>query len=62
MDLVNELSSDVALALLVEGSLRKKLDGEDAKSLIALVETELRKMAQESGGSGRPKVPDILSH
>lgn len=41
MDLVNDLSSDVALAVFVEGNLRQKLDARDAKSFIALVEAIL---------------------
>lgn len=47
MDLVNDLSSDVALAVLVEGALRKKLDGEDAKSFISLLEAELSRISGE---------------
>ena len=46
MDLVNDLSSDVALAVLAEGRLRRKLDAQDAKSFIALVESELTRISR----------------
>ena len=49
MDLLNDLSSDVALAVLIEGTLRQKLDARDAKSFIELLESEL------SGISGNDK-------
>ena len=45
MEIVNDLSSDVALAVLVEGTLRRKLDGEDAKSFISLLEAELSRIS-----------------
>ena len=41
MDLVNDLSSDVALAVFVEGTLGQKLDAQDAKWFIELIEAEL---------------------
>ena len=47
MDLVNDLSTDVALAVLVEGTLRQKLGAQDAKSFIAAVEAELARISAE---------------
>ncbi|MEQ1765058.1 MAG: hypothetical protein ABL984_18170 [Pyrinomonadaceae bacterium] len=47
MDLVNDLSSDVALAVFVEGRLRQKLGAQDAKSFIALIEAELNRISTE---------------
>ena len=47
MDIVNDLSSDVALAVFVEGRLSQKLDAEDAKSFIARVEAELSRIFLE---------------
>ena len=41
MDLVNDLSCEVALAVFVEGMLQQKLDARDAKTFIAMVEAEL---------------------
>ena len=40
MDLINDLSSDVAFAVLVEKT-HDKLDSRDAKSLIERIESEL---------------------
>jgi hypothetical protein len=48
MDLVNDLSSDVALAVFVEGRLRQKLDDRDAKSFIALLEAELSRISADN--------------
>lgn len=45
MDLVNDLSSDVALAVFVEGTLKQKLGVQDAKSFIASVEAELARIS-----------------
>ena len=45
MDLVNDLSSDVAQAVLIEGTLRQKLDARDAKSFIELLESELSRIS-----------------
>ena len=45
MDLVNDLSSDVALAVFVEGRLRQKLGAQDAKSFIAHLEAELNRIS-----------------
>lgn len=56
MDLVNDLSSDVALAVFVEGRLREKLEAEDAKSFIALVEAELNRIS-----AGAADLPDQAS-
>ena len=47
MDLVNDLSTDVALAVLVEGTLRQKLGAQDAKSFIAAVGAELARISAE---------------
>jgi hypothetical protein len=46
MDLVNDLSSDLALAVFVEGHLSRKLPVEDAKTFIALVEAELNRISE----------------
>ena len=63
MDLVNDLSSDVALAVFVEGRLRQKLEGRDAKSFIALVEAELSRIgADEADRESRNSQPASLSH
>lgn len=51
MDLVNDLSSDVALAVFVSGELRQKLDGQDAKSFIALLEAELSRISGDAPDS-----------
>jgi hypothetical protein len=48
MDLVNDLSSDLALAVFVDGTLSRKLPAEDAKSFIALVEAELSRISERS--------------
>ena len=45
MDLVNDLSSDLAIAVFVDRTLGGKLGGEDAKSFIALVEAELSRIS-----------------
>lgn len=47
MDLVNDLSSDLALAVFVEGRLNRKLDAQDAKTFIAQVEAELSRISRE---------------
>ena len=66
MDLVNDLSSDVALAVFVEGSLRQKLNAEDAKSFIALVEAELSRISErtpiEDSHTHLAAPPGDLSH
>jgi len=63
MDLVNDLSSDVALAVFVEGRLRQKLEGRDAKSFIALVEAELSRIgADESERDTSNSLTATLSH
>jgi hypothetical protein len=63
MDLVNDLSSDVALAVFVEGRLRKKLEGRDAKSFIALVEAELSRIgADEAKRDTSNSLTATLSH
>jgi hypothetical protein len=63
MDLVNDLSSDVALAVLVEGTLRQKLDVQDAKSFIALLEAELSRISREEPDSASTVLSQAdLSH
>jgi hypothetical protein len=63
MDLVNDLSSDVALAVLVEGRLRQKLGAQDAKSFIALLEAELSRISAESVDADDRTAPAAdLSH
>jgi hypothetical protein len=62
MDLVNDLSSDVALAVFVEGNLRQKLNAEDAKSFIELVEAELSRIENEEGEAEERYLPAVLSH
>ena len=51
MDLVNDLSSDVVLAIFLDGTLKQKLGAQDAKSFIASVEAEL---ARISGDGDEP--------
>ena len=58
MDLVNDLSTDVALAFLADGRLREKLVGQDAKSFIALLEAELNHI---SGAEAEPARKAALS-
>ena len=53
MDLVNDLSSDLAIAVFVDGTLGGKLGGKDAKSFIALVEAELSRISDKKV-SGTP--------
>jgi hypothetical protein len=48
MDLVNDLSNDLALAFFVDGTLARKLPAQDAKSFIALVEAELSRISKVS--------------
>jgi hypothetical protein len=63
MDLVNDLSSDVALAVFVEGRLRQKLEAKDAKSFIALVEAELSRISgDEEYPAHRAALVADLSH
>ena len=63
MDLVNDLSSDVALVVFVEGRLRQKLEGRDAKSFIALVEAELSRIgADEAKRDTSNSLTATLSH
>ena len=63
MDLVNDLSSDVALAVFVEGRLWQKLEGRDAKSFIALVEAELSRIgADEDDRERTDSISATLSH
>lgn len=45
MDLVNDLSSDVALAVFEEGRLKEKLGAQDAKSFIEILEAELTRIS-----------------
>ncbi len=63
MDVVNDLSSDIALAFIVEGRLRKKLHVQDAKSFIAAVEAELtRNFCHGDDRDGQETVLTGLSH
>ena len=61
MDLVNDLSSDVALAVFVEGRLSRKLD--DAKSFIELLGSELSRISGDGEDQGdRSALSADLSH
>ena len=51
MDLVNDLSSEIALAVFVEGSVGQKLDRRDAKSFITILEAELDRISSEDSSS-----------
>lgn len=66
MDLVNDLSSDLALAVFVDGTLRRKLPAEDAKSFIAFVEAELYRISERTRIQDLPaasaSAPVDLSH
>jgi hypothetical protein len=63
MDLVIDLSNDIALAVFVEESLRQKLVGRDAKSFIAAIEAELTRISLEvSGHVPRNSVSAGVSH
>ena len=62
MDLVNDLSSDVALAVFVEGSLRQKLDAQDAKWFIELIEAELERIRQGRADEARPSAIASVTH
>jgi len=63
MDLVNDLSSDVALAVFVEGRLRQKLDAQDAKSFITLLEAELSRISgDDEDRADRSALSADLSH
>jgi len=66
MDLVNDLSSDLAIAVFVDGTLSNKLGTMDAKSFVALVEEELERISNqvERPQSERPAGSDAadLSH
>lgn len=62
MDLVNDLSSDVALAVLLEGNLRQKLDARDAKSFIALVESELMRIESREVNQAPASAMRDLTH
>lgn len=44
MDIVNDLSSEVAVAVVVDGRFMQKLGGQDAISFIAAVEAELARI------------------
>jgi len=45
MDLINELSSELAIAVLMKGRLEGRIGTQDAKSLIAIIETELARIS-----------------
>ncbi|MGD9629538.1 MAG: hypothetical protein AB7V18_09850 [Pyrinomonadaceae bacterium] len=63
MDLINELSSDLAIAVLVEGRLKDKIDNRDAKSLIAILESELARISRPAGENAEePLIDSPLSH
>ena len=62
MDLVNDLSSDVALAVFVEGSLRQKLDAQDAKWFIELIEAELERIGQAEADQARAPAIPLVTH
>ena len=63
MNLVNDLSSDVALAVFVEGRLRQKLGVQDAKSFIADLEAELSRISGENADNQTPAaLTSDLSH
>ncbi len=62
MDLVNDLSSDVAMAVFVEGRLRQKLEARDAKSFIALLEAELTRISGENTQPEPSTLPAAVSH
>lgn len=63
MDLINELSSDLAIAVLVEGRLKDKIDTRDAKSLIAILESELARISRPAVEDAAEAVMDLpLSH
>lgn len=56
MDLVNDLSSDLAIAVFVDRTLGGKLGSEDAKSFIALVEAELSRISDKRISGTPPEV------
>jgi hypothetical protein len=56
MDLVNDLSNDLALAFFVDGTLARKLPAQDAKSFIARIEAELCRISKDSQGAARSSV------
>lgn len=62
MDLVNDLSSDVAMAVFVEGRLRQKLEAQDAKSFIALLEAELIRISVQDPQDESSALPTTVSH
>ena len=63
MDLVNDLSSDVALAVFVEGRLSRKLDARDAKSFIELLGSELSRISGDGEDQGEQSALSAdLSH
>ena len=62
MHLVNDLSSDVALAVFVEGSLRQKLDAQDAKWFIELIEAELERIGQAGADQARASATASVTH
>ncbi|MEO5858305.1 MAG: hypothetical protein ABIR33_05075 [Pyrinomonadaceae bacterium] len=63
MDLANDLSNDVVLAVLVEGRLGQKLAAEDAKTFISLLESELSRISLSDEDQGDEGVVGAdLSH
>jgi hypothetical protein len=62
MDLVNDLSSDLALAVLVDGTLLRKLGAQDAKSFIESVEAELSRISQDTERlDPSPRLPAVFT-
>lgn len=59
MDLINELSSDLAIAVLVEGRLMDKIDTRDAKSLIEILESELARISRPAGEDAAEALMDL---
>ena len=62
MDLVNDLSSEVALAIVVEERLRQKLGVQDAISFIAALEAELARICCPDGDQEKAAYVTGLSH
>lgn len=62
MDLVNDLSSEVALAVVVDGRLRQKLGVQDAISFIAAVEAELARFCHPDEDQEKTAHVTRLSH
>lgn len=48
MDVVNDLSGDLAIAVFVDGRLANRLGAKNAKSFIAMIEEELERISSAS--------------